>query len=248
MAVEFGSTEELDAVTRLLWGDVTGKTTEDGEPEYSATSDSRAGEVSYSSIGELPDDFEARIRALETEQRARIRAAPRMAVMNGRDANVFIGVRRFIRVEYISYGQAVEKIQGVDVGVKLHVTALTGGGEITLNIEPEVSNVSEIDPDTGLPVLRTREARTTVRLKDGETLMVGGLNQQQVDDRRTKIPILGDIPLIGGLFRSRSRMVLDSQLVVFVTPHVLTPEGRLADEDEEQRIRQHFLAPPEMVQ
>jgi type II secretory pathway component GspD/PulD (secretin) len=175
-----------------------------------------------------------------------------MAVMNGHHADIFIGVRRFIIVEYISYGQAVEKIQGVDVGVKLRVTPLTGGGgEITLNIDPEsteVSNISEVDPETGLPVLRTRQAGTTVRLKDGETLMIGGLSQQQVDDRRTKIPILGDIPLIGNLFRSRNRTAINSELVVFVTPHILTGEGRLTDEAEEQRIRERFLAPEEGAQ
>jgi type IV pilus assembly protein PilQ len=249
MAVEFADTEDLDVVTQLFRGDLTGETNEEGEPEFSATSDSRAGQVSYSNIGELPDDFEARIRALETEQRAQIRAAPRMAVMNGHPADVFIGVRRFIIVEYITYGQPVEKIQGVDVGVKLRVTPLTGGGgEITLNIDPdstEVSNISEVDPETGLPVLRTRQAGTTVRLKDGETLMIGGLSQQQTEDRRTKIPVLGDIPLIGGLFRSRSRSVVNSELVIFVTPHILTPEGRLPDAEEEQRIRERFLTPVE---
>ena len=252
MAIEFIGADELDVVTRLFRGDLAGETTEDGSPDFSATSDSRSGEVSYSSIGELPNDFEARIRALEAQQRARIRAAPRMAVMNGHHADIFIGVRRFIIVEYISYGQAVEKIQGVDVGVKLRVTPLTGGGgEITLNIDPEsteVSNISEVDPETGLPVLRTRQAGTTVRLKDGETLMIGGLSQQQIDDRRTKIPILGDIPLIGNLFRSRNRTALNSELVIFVTPHILTGEGRLADEEEEQRIRERFLAPVDRTQ
>jgi type IV pilus assembly protein PilQ len=252
IAVEFADTEDLDVVTQMFRGDLTGETNEEGEPEFSATSDSRAGQISYSNIGELPNDFEARLRSLETEQRAQIRAAPRMAVMNGHSADVFIGVRRFIIVEYITYGQPVEKIQGVDVGVKLRVTPLTGGGgEITLNIDPEsteVSNISEVDPETGLPVLRTRQAGTTVRLKDGETLMIGGLSQQQVEDRRTKIPVLGDMPLIGGLFRSRSRSVLNSELVIFVTPHILTPEGRLPDAEEEQRIRERFLTPTEATQ
>ncbi len=141
LAVEFTNTADLDKVMRMLRGDVTGRTTgyvdvdyfEPGYPEYWLESDSRSGALAYSSIGELPYDFEARIRALETAQQARIRAAPRMAVINGHPANIFIGVRRFIKVEYIMYNQTIEKIQGVDVGVKLRVTPLTGGGgEITL--------------------------------------------------------------------------------------------------------------------
>jgi len=254
IAVEFTNTDDLDKVLRTARGDVTGRTTGGeegvfGEPETWMETDSRSGLLSYSNIGQLPRDFEAHLRALETDQRARIHAAPRLAIMNGHEANIFIGVRRFIRVEYIVFSQTIEKIQGVDVGVKLRVRPLTGGaGEITLTISPEgteVSNVSELDPRTGLPVLSTRQTGTTVRVTDGETVMIGGLSQRQHEDRVTKIPVLGDLPLIGGLFRSRSRSAVNSELVVFITPHTLTPEGRLADTAREQSIRDRFLAEPE---
>jgi len=130
--------------------------------------------------------------------------------------------------------------------VKLRVTPLTGGGgEITLNIDPagtEVSNVSEVDPRTGLPVLSTRQAGTTVRVKDHETVMIGGLMQRQTEDRTTKIPVLGDLPLVGALFRSHSRSTVNSDLVVFITPHILTAEGRLPGPEEDQ-IRKRFGVP-----
>lgn len=246
IACEFTDSQELDKMLQALRGDVTGKTTEEGYPEYSGVLDTRLGWLSYATIGDLPNDFEARLRLLETRQKARVKAAPRMAVMNGQQADLFIGVRRFIRVEVLSYGQSTEKIQGIDVGVKLKVTPLTGGGgEITLRVDPEesgvqVSNVSELDPFTGLPVLSTRQAGTTVRVKDGETVMFGGLSQKQYDDRVTKIPVLGDLPLIGTLFQGRSRSEVTSELVVFITPHILSADGRLADEAQENAIRQRF--------
>jgi type IV pilus assembly protein PilQ len=245
IAVEFTSTDELDAVVRLFYGDVAGKTTEFGEPELEASTDSRTGRVTYSNIGDLPDDFEARLRALEEDQRANICARPRMAVMNGHSADIFIGQQRFIIVEFLGYGETSEVIQGVDVGVKLRVRPLTGaGGEITLDIqEVHVSNITELDPETGLPVLSARSTDTTVRVMDGETVMIGGLRQRIAEDRTTKIPILGDIPFIGKLFRSRSRTALTSELVVFITPHILTPDGRLADEEQEREIRERFLTP-----
>ncbi|MBN1458651.1 MAG: hypothetical protein JXA57_03885 [Armatimonadetes bacterium] len=257
VAVEFTDGRAVDAAIRLERGDVVGRTTgyedeeedyfEYGDPELWLEADSRTGELSYANVGELPYDFAARLEALEADQKAKIRAAPRMAVMNGHEAEIFIGVRRFIKVEYLSYGQTVEKIQGVDVGVKLEVTPLTGGaGEITLSIDPystEVSNISELDPETGLPVLSTRQTGTTVRVKDGETVMIGGLSQSQVEDRVTKVPLLGDIPLLGQFFRSRTKTSVNSELVVFITPHILTPEGRLANEAEERRIRERFLGP-----
>ena len=255
IAVEFTNNDDLEKALRVVRGDVTGRTTGDeenafGPPELWLETDPRSGLLSYSNIGELPRDFEGRLRALETEQRAHIRAAPRMAVMNGHEADIFIGVRRFIKVEFITYGQTTEKIQGVDVGVKLRVRPLTGGGgEITLTISPdgtEVSNVSELDPGTGLPVLSTRQTGTTVRVTDGETVMIGGLSQRQVEDRVTKVPVLGDLPLLGSLFRSRRRSAVNSELVVFITPHILTAEGRLTDQAQEDQIRQRFLAPGEM--
>jgi type II secretory pathway component GspD/PulD (secretin) len=253
IACEFTDNKDLEKVLQAFRGDVTGKTGVvdpitglAGLPVYTGVLDTGTGELAYSNVGELPNDFEGRLLALETAQKARVRAMPRMAVMNGQSADIFIGVRRFIQVEQITYGQVTEKIQGVDVGVKLQVTPLTGGGgEITLRINPggsglEVSNISELDPRTGLPVLSTRQAGTTVRVKDGETVAFGGLTQKQTEDRVTKIPLLGDLPLIGGLFRSHNRSTVDSQLMVFITPHILTPDGRLPDEKQEKEIRQRF--------
>jgi type II secretory pathway component GspD/PulD (secretin) len=103
------------------------------------------------------------------------------------------------------------------------VTALTGGnGEITTTISPEVSNITELDIQTGLPVLSTRRADTTVRVKDGETIAIGGLtlNQDQVTNR--KVPLFGDIPLVGKAFRSQKRDKVQTELVIFVTPRILT--------------------------
>lgn len=246
IACEITDTQEFEKALQLLRGDVTGSTTEDLLPLYSGAVNTQTGRLQYANIGNLPNDFEARLRLLETKQKARVKAAPRMAVMNGQQADIFIGVRRFIRVEVLSYGQSTEKIQGIDVGVKLKVTPLTGGGgEITLRVDPEgsgveVSNVSELDPRTGLPVLSTRQAGTTVRVKDGETVMFGGLSQRQREDRRTKIPVLGDLPLLGTLFQGRAHSEVTSDLVVFITPHLLTPDGRLADTAQENAVRQRF--------
>jgi type II secretory pathway component GspD/PulD (secretin) len=112
----------------------------------------------------------------------------------------------------------------VDVGVKLSVTPLTGGNdEITVRIAPEVSNITELDLQSGLPVLSTRSADTTVRVQDGETIAIGGLTLNKEQSTNRKIPILGDLPLVGGLFRSRSRNIVQTELVVFVTPRILPP-------------------------
>jgi type II secretory pathway component GspD/PulD (secretin) len=170
---------------------------------------------------------------------------PRMAVMNGQSAEIFVGAQRFIRVEYLQYGTKNEKIQGVDVGTRISVNCWTGGkGEITTTISPEVSNIIELDRETGLPTLSTRRASTTVRVKDGETIVIGGLTQQQDYWTTRRIPILGDLPLIGFLGRSRSKTSTRTDLVILITPRILAESGHLPDAEEESRIRQRMLPAP----
>ncbi len=215
IAVELSDTTDLDIGLRL------------GNPTSNqfASADVGGGVLSYSTVGALPRNFEARLRALELKGRARVRARPQMVVVNGEDANLFIGSQRFILTQFNQSGQTQNRIQPVDVGVKLFVKPLTGGnGEITTRIAPEVSNITEIDLATGLPVLSTRRSDTTVRVKDGETIAIGGLTLDQDQNSRGKIPFLGDIPILGKIFRSRKRSSVRTELVIFVTPRILTAD------------------------
>ena len=191
--------------------------------------DGPSGTLTYNTIGKLPGDFELHLNALETTGKAHVRARPRMAAVNGHTANIFIGAQRFILTQFNQSGQTQTRIQPVDVGVKLSVTPLTGGNdEITVHISPEVSNITSVDLQTGLPVLSTRRTDTTVRVKDGETIAVGGLTLDQQQTTHTKIPILGDIPLFGKLFRTTTKNNEKTDLVVFITPHILRPSEESA--------------------
>ena len=195
-----------------------------GDPSRTSFSsvNTTTGSLSYNTIGALPRTFEVNLRALELKGRARVRARPRMAVINGRTANIFIGSQRFILTQFSQFGQNQNRIQSVDVGVKLQVTPLTGGnGEITTRLVPEVSNITELDLQSGLPVLSSRRAETTVRVKSGETIAIGGLTLDQDQITNRKIPFLGDLPLLGRLFRGRKRSTSRTELVVFVTPRIL---------------------------
>lgn len=212
IAVEFTDTKNLNLGLQL--GDV-------GDHGQFGL-DSPSGAITYNTIGKLPANFEATLSALELQGKARVRARPQMAAVNGRTANIFIGTQRFIQTQSNNFGQTQTRIQPVDVGVKLAVTPLTGGnGEITCEISPEVSNITELDLLTGLPVLSTRRADTTVRVNDGETVVIGGLTLDQDQRHNSKVPILGDLPLIGNLFRSTTRSTVHTELVIFVTPHIM---------------------------
>jgi type II secretory pathway component GspD/PulD (secretin) len=187
-----------------------------------ASVDVGSGSLVYNTIGTLPRNFEATLKALELKGRARVRARPQMVVVNGGRADLFIGTQRFILTQFNQSGQTQNRIQPVDVGVKLSVTPLTGGnGEITAKVAPEVSNITELDLLTGLPVLSTRRSDTTVRVKDGETIAIGGLTLDQEQVRKGKIPFLGDLPVVGGLFRSSKKTTVKTELVVFLTPRIV---------------------------
>jgi type II secretory pathway component GspD/PulD (secretin) len=165
-----------------------------------------------------------------------------MAVVNGQTAEIFVGAQRFIRVEVQSYGAKLEKIQGVDVGTRISITPWTGGkGEITATISPEVSNIVELERATGLPTLSSRRASTTVRVKDGQTIAIGGLTQRQDYYTKRKVPILGDLPLVGPLFRSSRKNSSTTELVILITPRILADSGHLPDAAEESQIKTRML-------
>jgi type II secretory pathway component GspD/PulD (secretin) len=216
---------------------------------HEAKLDAAGGDVLYRDLEPLEGgtgiaetaQLTANLSALISKGVARIRAKPRMAAVNGKRAEIFIGAQRFIRVTYLVYGQEQERIQGVPVGVRLQVVPWTGGNEeITTQIDVEVSNIRSLDPETGLPLLSSRRATSTVRTCDGETIIIGGLQQQQTETTKSKIPILGDLPIIGGLFRSTSTSDVNTELVILLTPKILDSRGRQSEEVERE-VRSQFL-------
>ena len=206
------------------------------------TTDSETGDITYTTVGMLPRDFQANVKALVAQNKAKIYANPRMAVVNGHSADIFIGAQRFIRVEYsYDYGEKIQRIKAVDVGTKIAVTPWTGGnGEITTKISSDVSNIVELDRATGLPTLSSRRASTTVRVKDGETIVIGGLTTRQDYNTERRVPILGDLPIVGQAFRSRNRTSTQTELAILITPRVLSEWGHLPGE-EESKIKDRML-------
>lgn len=224
-------------------------------PEHEAGTDSGTGAVDYQEVDTgsalataIAETTKLQIwlQGLITKGRAEVEAHPSMAAVNGKRAEIFIGSQRFIKVQYSQYGQTQERIETIPVGVRLAVTPWTGGNnEITSRISVEVSNIVALDPETGLPRLGSRKATTTMRTKDGDTIVIGGLSQRQEDKTYRRIPILGDLPIIGPLFRSESTRVSNTELVILIRPRLLDASGRLPAEDD-AGIRGQFLRPGDL--
>lgn len=206
------------------------------------------GTVELRGLATLGRRFFADLRALVEKGKARVRANPRIATVSGQEANVFVGRQRFlstpVEVPRPDGGGGGRQINFVDAGIFLQLTPYTGGeGEIIADVNLEIGVFGALDALTRLPEKTTRRANTTVRVRDGETIIIGGLTQNEERVVRNKIPILGDLPLLGSLFRHTVRRKDQTELVIFITPHLLTTTGH-SDPAEEQRLKDRFLNEP----
>lgn len=174
------------------------------------------------------------LEALRTLGKTETLSNPRLTVANNQEAKILVGRKEaFVTVTTTvpATGSTVSapEIQFVDVGTKLYVTpSIKRDGHVLLKIRPEVSSVSETVTATGgtrIPIVSTTEAETTVLVKSGVTLIIGGLIDNKDDQQDNRVPLLGDLPIVGAPFRSRSTTKKKSELVVFLTPQIIMPDG-----------------------
>ncbi|WP_243369780.1 pilus assembly protein N-terminal domain-containing protein [Geotalea sp. SG265] len=165
------------------------------------------------------------LKALATKNLAKVLAEPNLLVKSGQEGRFLAGSKIPVSVLSSTGGASVPSIYWIDVGVKLNFKPeVLEGGLISLRIEPaEVSSITGTLAVNGYPIIDTREVRTSVQLKDGESLILAGLLQEEAIKTMSKIPILGDIPILGALFRSTQDDIKEKELVFFITPKLVNP-------------------------
>ena len=169
----------------------------------------------------LTNLVQIKLNALFNDQNTKILASPNISAIDGQPAATFVGdtVSYISSVTQSPTGQNITT-STVNAGIKLFVTGkINNDGYITMNVHPEVSLVTLSSPGAGgvqVPDVRVREATTTVRVKDGETLVIGGLINDQDIKTIQKVPILGDIPFFGQLFRNNQRQHTHDQVMIFI--------------------------------
>jgi type II secretory pathway component GspD/PulD (secretin) len=174
-------------------------------------------------FGEYGVNFAATINHLLENKKARLLASPRIAVLDGQTARILIGDKLAVESQQESNGVQSISVTYIEVGIKLEVTpTVNDDGTITTHIKPEVSNKTD-QTKNGNPNMRTRQAETTLRVKYGETIVLGGLIQRQDTETALKTPLLGDLPIIGSLFRSNDREKTETELVILITPKRVEP-------------------------
>jgi len=197
--------------------------------------------VSTASIGTFNGStFKDILQALDTFGKTRTLSSPRLAAINNQEASILIGSS----VPYTTTTGVVnsttttnsETVTFIDIGVKLHVTpTIHDDGYVTMKIKPEVSDDPTFFTDNvtknQIPIVETSEVQTTVRVKDGVTIIIGGLMKDELSNSKSKVPVLGDLPLIGKAFSNEDRKVIKNEIIVFLTPHIINGDVRAYPED-----------------
>jgi type IV pilus assembly protein PilQ len=173
-------------------------------------------------MGDYNVTFETTLRALEDDGEIDIRANPRLATLNGRPASIFIGREEYYSIVTGPLSYPYTKLELIQVGITLEVTPyVSEDDEITVAIKPEVSDVTG-QGASDLPVVSKRSVDTKLRVKDGETITVGGLTLRTENVRSTGVPFLSRIPILGYLFKQETVSVEEREIVVFITPRIIT--------------------------
>ena len=176
-------------------------------------------------VSQLSNSLQLQINALEQKGLARSLAEPNLVALSG-DTASFLAGGQFPVPEASGLGTVAFAYQPYGVGLSFTPTVLRDG-LINLVIKPEVS---EIDPThtvtvlgTSVPGLITRKASTTLELRDGQSFMLGGLLQNTSTTAQDQLPWVGDVPVLGALFRSSQYQKNETDLVILVTPHIVHP-------------------------
>ncbi len=181
--------------------------------------------------------FEAFLDALQQRTATEILASPTVLALDGREAEIIIGSKLGFRLlTTTTTGNVMETIEFLDVGTQLTLTPHIGDdGLIMLDIHPEVSDGIV---DQGLPSETTTETTTSLIVEDGSTILIGGLMRHREEHIRSQVPLLGSIPILGYLFRKTNTTKVKSEVLVAITPHIVTPQGSEHMAREVGRIRE----------
>jgi general secretion pathway protein D len=187
----------------------------------------------YSLLGA---DFTATLRAIAQAGKAQLLSRPSILARNNQPATIQIGqnVPLVTAVRFDTFGNAINSISYQAVGIILKVTPfITSDGLVQMIVQPSTSAIDptttvQISAGVNAPVIAVRSADTVVITPDGQTVVIGGLMRNDSGEVITKIPILGDIPLLGNLFKHKVTNDAKTELLIFLTPHVIAAPSQLA--------------------
>lgn len=251
--LDIGIEWNVGTATTYPLGVPTGKTTPFNTSGFTPSSINKStadGGIRFGYLNET-FDVDAILHAGQEKIRAKLLASPRIMVLDNEEANIKIVEEiPFQELTETSGGGSIGTTKFREVGVELTVTPhLTRDGLIRLILKPKFSaRTGDVLVQTGnnsvppQPIIASRETTTTALIKDKQTVVIGGLKKQDISEQTDKIPLLGDIPLLGELFKFHGESTQNSELVVFITPTlIVNPE--LTDSEKTHLANTIFPSP-----
>lgn len=185
-----------------------------------------------------PGQYKSILGALRIIGETKIISSPRIMVLNNQEAKILVGTKDAYITSTTTLGASgtsvtSQSVNFVDVGIKLYVTpTISRDGFVTMKVRPEVSsstrtNITSDGKITQIPIVTTSETETSILVKDGTTIIIAGLKKNQRQKEERKFPILGDIPILKTFFKSVSDEKTKTELVIFITPYIVTGEEPL---------------------
>ncbi|MFH1062320.1 MAG: secretin N-terminal domain-containing protein [Candidatus Omnitrophota bacterium] len=206
-----------------------------GSYPFSGTTSDYASSVPTVGTGEMHigvvgnNDYDVMLKYLKTLGTVKILSNPKLAVTNNQEARIHVGERQAYITTTTTAGQTTttvsEEVTFLDVGLQLHITpTINDEGYVTLKIKPDLSSVIGTlltAQNNRIPIVDSSTAETTVMIKDGATVAVGGLCREEKSDNSQEVPFLGKIPILGMLFKSGTKGSSRSELLIMVTAHII---------------------------
>lgn len=192
-------------------------------------------------FGRLGDDkVEVLLNLLKTIGKTKVLSSPRITVVNNQEAKIHIGTREAYTTSTTTTAQSgntiAESVNFIDVGIQLAVTpTINDNGYVTMKIKPEISSVTGTlvtGQNNKIPIVDTSEAETTVMVKDRTTIVIAGLRRDDYAETDKRVPLLGDIPILGRLFRSYTSDKGRTELLVILTPYITGGDAYISGEPE----------------
>lgn len=164
------------------------------------------------------------LTALASKSKLSVIAKPRVLALNDQEASILIGSQIGYPTITVTQNGNVQDVKFITVGTQLKIKPhITQTGDMLMYIRPEISDGS-LDPNTRLPSTTTTSSETKVLAKDGQTILIGGLMRDRLEKKVDKVPLLGDIPIIGFLFRGTSESMVKSEIVILLSPKIVNAE------------------------
>ncbi|MBN2483514.1 MAG: hypothetical protein JXD21_04870 [Candidatus Omnitrophica bacterium] len=185
--------------------------------------DSVAQAFKFFRMSRDPLKFSAILRMLVTQNRARILSNPQVTAMNEKEAEIFIGDRVPYTITTVTGGVASTEVRFVEAGIRLKITpSIIKEDFVVVTVAPEVSFIyAWRGPDDQYPWVRTREAKASVRIQNGQSFVLGGLISEEDKKNVYSLPFISKLPMLGNLFKYERNTSDKKELIIAVTPEII---------------------------